>query len=140
MIHIEQTTNYPLEGQALFKISGVSSYNHIKMLVYKPGCGEYYIESLTPEKNRIDITFDIPLIRAKPKGKYNITSADIYYHGNLILGTTPEENPDFSELKYIGNGRYSAGSALMSPLGDLYIKEKEEAAADKKRILFKEVI
>ncbi len=135
-IHIEQTSDYPFEGQALFIISGVSSYNQIKMLIYKPGCGEYHIESLSPEKSRINIKFDIPLIRAKPEGKYNNVSADIYYHGNLILGTNPEETPDFSKLNYLGKGRYSAGSVLMVPLSDLYTKEKEEAIADQKRILF----
>lgn len=136
MIHIEQTTNYPYEGQAAFVISGVTSYDKITLQIYKPGCGEYYIETLSPIKKNINISFNIPLIKSKPTGKYNNISNDMYFHGHLILGTMPDAVPDFSNIKYKGDGKYTAGDAELCPIGDLYIKDKEEALTDKKRILF----
>lgn len=138
IVHIEQTTSYPYEGRATFDISGVTSYDKIGLLIYKPGCGEYYIETLSPEKKHIDISFTIPLIKTKPEGKLN-KSLDMYLHGNLILGSQLDAVPDFSHISYKGNGIYTAGEAILAPIGDLYTKEKDEATEDRKRILFQEV-
>lgn len=136
IIHIEQTSAYPYEGYALFEISGIASYNKIELLVYKPGSGGYISETLSPEKKKIEISFDINLIKSKPGGKYNDSSRSMYFHGNLILGTNPDAVPDFDDIKYKGKGIYTAGNALLSPVNDLFFKEKDEALADKKRILF----
>ncbi len=135
-IHIEQTTQYPYEGKASFYISGITSYNKIKLLVYKPGCCEYHIEFLSPQTKQIDISFSISFVKTKPYGKFIDTERDMYLHGNLILGTNSEETPDFSNIKYIGKGKYTAGNVILEPIGDLYIKEKDEAIKDQKRILF----
>jgi hypothetical protein len=135
IIHIEQTTSYPYEGRAAFDISGVTSCDKIALLIYKPGCGEYHIEALSQKKTHIDISFNIPLIKTKPEGKFG-ASYDMYLHGNLILGTQTDSVPDFSHISYNGNGIYTAGEAVLAPIGDLYTKEKDEAATNKKKILF----
>lgn len=130
IVHIEQTTAYPYEGRAVFEITGVASYNKITLLIYKPGCGDYHIETLSPDKRHIEIKFVIPFVKDETK------NGIMYLHGNMILGTNPDKDPDFTHIEYKGNGRYSAGDVALSPIGDLYTKGYEEALSDEKRILF----
>ena len=140
-VHIVQRTSYPYDGHAEFVISGIGAHSNLQLCIYRPGEGEFYTEELSPIKKHVSVNFTIPLIKASPAGSCGEEDiGSVYLHGNLLLGTkfgaNPDSTPDFANIKYLGNGRYSAGEVILSPIGDLWKSEKTDAECDVRKIIF----